>query len=106
MGSASVNQKIHTIDDLKLLVAPVAEKYGVAKVYLFGSMARGDHDDDSDYDFCIDAGEIRGSKLGGFFIDLKEAVGREIGLITTGTSNQKLLDAVMREGVILYNGRQ
>jgi predicted nucleotidyltransferase len=35
-------KKIHSIDELKSLVAPVAEKYGAGKVYLFGSVARGD----------------------------------------------------------------
>jgi predicted RNA-binding protein (virulence factor B family) len=30
-------KKMHSIDELRFLVAPVAEKYGVGKVYLFGS---------------------------------------------------------------------
>jgi predicted nucleotidyltransferase len=85
MTSASANRK-HTIDELKLLVAPVAKKYGVSKVYLFGSMARGDHDEDGDYDFCIEKGKIQGIELGGFYMDLMEAVGREIDLITTRSS--------------------
>jgi predicted nucleotidyltransferase len=45
-----------SVEELRTIVAPVAHKYGVDKIYLFGSVARGDYDDDSDYDFCIERG--------------------------------------------------
>lgn len=35
------------------IVAPIAERHGVRRIWLFGSRARGDHRRDSDYDFCI-----------------------------------------------------
>ncbi|MDR2866247.1 MAG: nucleotidyltransferase domain-containing protein [Methanomassiliicoccaceae archaeon] len=94
--------RIHTIDELKLLVAPVAEKYGCGKIYLFGSVARGDHDEGSDYDFCIELGKIRGFKLGGFFMDLKDAVGNEIDLVTVDSIGHEFLNKILRESVILY----
>jgi predicted nucleotidyltransferase len=101
--SAPSDRKIHSIDELKLLIAPVAEKYGVGKVYLFGSVARGDHDEDSDYDFCIEYGKIRDLfALSGFFIDLKEAVGNDIDLVSTRSVKPDLLDKIMKEGIILY----
>ena len=37
--------QIYSIDDLKRIITPIAEKYQVANVYLFGSFARGDYDD-------------------------------------------------------------
>jgi predicted nucleotidyltransferase len=96
-------QKIYTIDELKLLIAPVAEKYGVGKVYLFGSVARGDFDEDSDYDFCIEYGNIRDLfAMSGFFIDLKKAVGNDIDLVSTKSVKPELLNTIMREGVVLY----
>jgi len=36
---SSAIHKRHTIDELRTLIAPVAERYGVGKVYLFGSVA-------------------------------------------------------------------
>ena len=45
-----------TQNDLKRIkdtVVPIAQKFGVEKVTLFGSMARGDNDENSDYDFLI-----------------------------------------------------
>ncbi|MBQ7569540.1 MAG: nucleotidyltransferase domain-containing protein, partial [Synergistaceae bacterium] len=48
------------LEELKKIVAPIAEKRGVDKVYLFGSRARGDNRPDSDYDFIISRGKLRG----------------------------------------------
>ena len=62
------------IRNLSKLIAPIAEKYGVERVYLFGSRARGDYSDDSDYDLSIDQGSL--VKLRDFldFIDELESV--------------------------------
>jgi predicted nucleotidyltransferase len=96
-------RKLHTIDELRSLVAPVAEKYGVSKIYLFGSAARGDFDEDSDYDFCIETGKIENLfELSEFFLDLKEAVGNEIDLVSTKSVKPDFLITIMREGVVLY----
>ena len=46
------------IRNLSKLIAPIAKKYGVERVYLFGSRARGDYSDDSDYDLSIDQGSL------------------------------------------------
>ena len=43
-----------TIEDLGRVIAPLAAKYNITKVYLFGSRARGDYTRDSDYDFVIE----------------------------------------------------
>jgi len=37
-------QKRYSVEELKAMVAPAAERYGVETVYLFGSAARGDSD--------------------------------------------------------------
>ena len=62
------------IRNLSKLIAPIAEKYGVERVYLFGSRARGDYSDGSDYDLSIDQGSL--VKLRDFlnFIDELESV--------------------------------
>ena len=48
---------VFTIKDIVRLVKPVAEKYGVKAVYLFGSYARGEADEDRDLDFLVFGGE-------------------------------------------------
>jgi hypothetical protein len=95
--------KTHSIDELKAIVAPVAEKYGVDKVYLFGSVARGDHDEDSDYDFCIEKGKIRSIfTFFGFFKQMEDAIGRDIDIVTTRGVPPEILKKIMKESVLVY----
>lgn len=44
------------LQQLKEIVRPIAEEYGLARVSLFGSRARGEERPDSDYDFLISKG--------------------------------------------------
>ena len=68
-------------------MAPIAEKYGVDKVYLFGSVARGDQTENSDYDFYIESEKIKSIfVISEFFQDLRDAVGSEIDMISKKTS--------------------
>ena len=42
-----MNSRIFTLEDITALVKPLAEKYNVKEVYLFGSYARGEVNGDS-----------------------------------------------------------
>ncbi|MCL2032249.1 MAG: nucleotidyltransferase domain-containing protein [Methanomassiliicoccaceae archaeon] len=96
-------KKRHSIDELRSIVTPVAERYGVGKVYLFGSVARGDYGESSDYDFCIELGKIRDLfVLSEFFLDLQDAVGSEIDLVDIKAANPDLLSSILSEGVVVY----
>ena len=99
---SSKNHRL-SIEELASIVKPIAEEYGVTKVYIFGSVARGDDNEDSDYDFCIEKGKIRGLiELSGFFQDLRDAVGHEIDMVTTKALEPDFLRTVMTEGVLIY----
>ena len=103
MSSAAKNR--HSIEELISLVSPLAERYGVGKVYLFGSVARGDFDENSDYDFCIEMGKIRDLfVLSEFFQDLRDAIGSEIDLVDTKSIGKDMLNIIRSEGVVVYEG--
>ena len=51
--------KVFSLDDIKEMVKPIAEKYRVEAIYLFGSYARGEADEESDLDFLVFGGEYR-----------------------------------------------
>lgn len=51
-----MNDKIFTITDIKVLVKPIAEKYNVDEIYLFGSYARNEANQNSDLDFLVFGG--------------------------------------------------
>lgn len=52
-----MSSDIFTIRDIQKLVKPIAEKYRVQEIYLFGSYARGEADENSDLDFLVFGGE-------------------------------------------------
>ena len=82
---------VYTIDELKQRIGPVAEKYALRAVYLFGSYARNEATEQSDVDILIDrSGSTVRSMLdmGGLYNDLRESVGKEIDLVTLQTLEQ------------------
>lgn len=52
-----MDNHIITIQDIRALVVPIAQKYKIHEIYLFGSYARGDADESSDLDFLVFGGE-------------------------------------------------
>lgn len=79
---------IYAVSEISKIVAPILERYGVSRAYLFGSYARGDALPDSDIDLRIDGGRIRSMfGLGGLYNDLKEALKKPVDLVTTEALN-------------------
>ena len=52
-----MDKSVLTLEQIKRIVMPIAEKYRVEAVYLFGSYARGEADGDSDLDFLVFGGD-------------------------------------------------
>ena len=93
----------YSIDELKKIVTPIAQKYNVSRVYLFGSFARGDYNEQSDIDLRIDKGAMKGMfALCGFYTDLSEALDRKIDVLTTGSLEESFLQNIQKEEIILY----
>lgn len=93
----------YTIPQLRNIVAPIAKAYGAERVYLFGSYARGDVTDTSDIDLRIDKGKIRGLALAGLLVDLEDALGLPVDLLTTASLDERFLSAIKEDEVILYD---
>ena len=50
----------YTIDEIKSITVPVAKQYGLEKVALFGSYAKGEQKETSDIDLIIKKGNLKG----------------------------------------------
>ena len=93
----------YTIDEIKAKTAPIAKAYGVKKVSLFGSYARGEADDNSDVDLYIDKGRLKSLLQYFSFVDeLEKNLGCHVDVITTGIEDKLFLEGIIKEGILLY----
>lgn len=93
---------LYSIEQIRDTVVPIAQRYGAKRIYLFGSCARGDINENSDIDLRIDKGMIRGLELAGLLLDLEDALGVPVDLITTESLDEKFLGAIRNDEVLLY----
>ncbi len=102
----------YSIDEIRRRVAPVAEKYKLRAVYLFGSYARGEATAESDVDLLVDltGSGVSGLAFGGLYADLEEALETGLDLVTISSlerpterrSQLHFREAVNRERVMIY----
>ena len=95
----------YSIEELKEIITPIAEKYQISKVYLFGSFARGDYNEQSDVDLRIEKGELKGMfALCGFYTEVEEALQMKVDVVTTGSLEDDFLREIEKDEVMLYAG--
>jgi len=94
----------YTIEEIKTISIPIARKYGVKKLALFGSYARGDQEEKSDIDFLIDKGKIQGWEFFGFINNLEDDLGVHVDVLTYDSMRESLIASSIAEEVVLYEG--
>lgn len=94
---------VYTIDEIRDITSPIAASYGVRRLSLFGSYARGEATDSSDVDLLLDReGMARGWAIGGLYSDLRDALGKELDMVTTASAEAAFLARIRRDEVTLY----
>lgn len=96
------SMQTYTLDEIREIVSELAAQYGAKRVYLFGSFARGDMTDSSDFDLRIDKGSIKGFQLAELLLDLEDSLGRPVDLVPTTSLDQRFLDSIHDDEVLLY----
>ena len=95
--------KEYTFEELYQIVGAVAARHGMIRVYLFGSRARGDNTEGSDYDFCILTPDDYGLfEVGGFYADLRDALGTDIDVVCEESLRNDFSREVLRDRRLLY----
>ncbi len=98
-----MNNTIYNIDEIKNIISPIAREYGAKRVYLFGSYARGEANEQSDIDLRIDKGDIKGFvKLSGLRLDIISKLDKNVDLLTTGSLDSVFLESIIDEEILLY----
>ncbi len=83
---------VYSIETIQSIVTPIAQKYGLPAVFLFGSYARGTATEASDIDLLIDTTGTTIKTLmglGALYCELEEALQKPIDLITIQSLEQK-----------------
>ena len=87
---------------IKRKIMPILKRYGVRKVALFGSVARGEDRKDSDIDILVDIGHDIGLlEFIGLKQELEDALGHPVDLVEYGTIKPYLRDRILSEQVVL-----
>jgi predicted nucleotidyltransferase len=97
-------QRIYDIDEISKIVAPIAASFGIRKLSVFGSYARGEATEDSDLDFhLIDRGTLRGLiRLAGFELALEEKFKIPVDVVTTKSLFDDVRQRIEQEELIVY----
>ncbi len=92
-----------TIKEIKDKTTPIAKSYGIERMILYGSYARGEAKDDSDVDLYIERGKLKSLLQYFAFVDeLENVLNCHVDVVTTGIEDKQFLSAIMQEGVLLY----
>lgn len=91
------------ISTIRHAVQRVAQAYGLTRVTLFGSFARGEADDTSDVDLVVETSRPLGFARGAIYNELEEELGRPVDIVFGAASLYPFVrEAVERDGVTLY----
>ena len=98
-----MNVKIYTLDEIRSIARPIAQRYGIAGLYLFGSYARGEATPQSDIDFRVDRGNIVDMlELGGLYSDLEDSFQKPINVLTTQMLSHEFLNSISSDEILIY----
>jgi hypothetical protein len=90
------------LQDRREEILRTAEKYGAYNVRVFGSVARGEEDAQSDVDLLVDMEPGRSLfDLGGLLTDLQTVLGRDVDVVTEKGLRESIRNQVLSEVVTL-----
>lgn len=93
----------YTIEQIKVILAPIFSEYHVRKATLFGSYAKGTAKEKSDIDLLVDSG-LKGMAFFGLLEDVVTALGKDVDMLDTSqVEPQSLVDhEIEQTGVVIY----
>lgn len=94
----------YTLNEIRNKATPIAIRYGVEELSLFGSYARGDADEKSDLDFLVRKGSMKGLiAYCGMIADLEDAFRCHVDLVMKNAiKDEKFFEEVRRDEVKIY----
>ncbi|MBR3288383.1 MAG: nucleotidyltransferase domain-containing protein [Lachnospiraceae bacterium] len=91
-----------TLDEIKNKAVPIAKKYNIISLSLFGSYARNEQNDKSDLDFLIVANDKMGLfEYVEFYQELENAFGCHIDVVSSGIDDRDFLKMIEKDKKVL-----
>ena len=88
-----------SIASIKMAITPIAKQYGISKVFLFGSYAKGTANENSDIDLLIEKGKPMSLlKLSGMRQECEEALKLSEFIINTLDELASKVDEMTKAG--------
>ena len=80
--NTDLNKSIYTIKEIKTIIKPILNKYGITEIYLFGSYARGEANKSSDIDIYCNKGNVKTFIDQGLLEDeLEKALNKKVDIV-------------------------
>jgi hypothetical protein len=80
----------------------IAQKHGACNLRVFGSSVSGETNPESDVDFLVDVGPAHSPWFpAGLVVDLEEALGRKVDVVTENALHWFIRERVLKEAVPL-----
>lgn len=95
------------IEKIKEKIKPVAEKYQLTYVWIFGSYVRNEQTEDSDVDILLRTEDVaEGFKIVEVKFAMEEALKKEVDVVTTGSIKGSLLEGEELEEMLIYSANE
>ena len=94
---------VYTVPQLRDILSPVFDRYGIRRAVLFGSYGKGIATEKSYVDLLVDSG-LRGLRFVGLLDDVQRAVGKDVDLfdVTHIQAGSKIDREIRDTGVTVY----
>ena len=94
---------VYTVPQLRAVLSPVFDRYGIRRAVLFGAYGKGTATEKSNVDLLVDSG-LRGFRIVGFLDDVQRAVGKDVDLfdVTHIQAGSKIDREIRDTGVTVY----
>ncbi len=95
---------VFTIETIIDMVKPIAKKYHVDQIYLFGSYARGEAGTDSDLDFLVYGGDnFKLTMIFALAEELREVLDKKVDVFEIHEINQEseFYNTIMKERLLV-----
>lgn len=89
---------LESVRSKRLTILSLAALHGARNVRVFGSVARGTDDEESDLDLLVDLEEGRSLvDLGGLLADLQDLLGVQVDVVTENGLRDRIRDRVLAD---------